>query len=285
MIQRLNFINIILVFLLFLFPFQSYTYDHEITQNIGLYISSQYKPSIPYFKNFIIEENSHKTVELMGLANDVTHVTEHVLKNNTKFNTPYSAKFRNSLISLSGAVGYYSGQGLRLEIEGSYENFDVANCKNCVAKDANRYLALTRSKEHPNFYPKQANAYSSYYTLMKNNGISIVSAMINSCYDISFSNAKTSFYACAGIGGDFITLFETMYIKFAYQGKLGISYLISPSISIFASGYYHKVVDNTFKNLHVKYIYKLKDSPNITTAIAKLRIGYLGSEVGIRFVF
>nr|AAK28686.1 major outer membrane protein P30-14 [Ehrlichia canis] len=289
MLQRLNFINIILAFLLLLFPFQSFTlyiHDHEITQNVGLYISSQYKPSIPYFKNFLIEENSHKTVELMGLANDVTHVTEYVLKDNTKFNTPYSAKFRNSLINLSGAIGYYSGQGPRLEIEGSYENFDVASCKNCPVKNANRYIALVRDKKPGNIYPQDhSHSNMSYYTFIKNNGISILSVMINGCYDIAFSNVKISPYVCAGIGGDFITLFETMHIKFAYQGKFGISYLVSPSISIFANGHYHKVMDNVFKNLHVKYIYKLQDAPTITSARAKLRIGYFGSEVGVRFVF
>ncbi|CEI84728.1 Major outer membrane protein P30-14 [Ehrlichia minasensis] len=291
MVQRFNSINIILVFLLLLFPFQSFTlyiHDHEVTQNVGMYISSQYKPSIPYFKNFIIEENSHQSVELMGLANDVTHVTKHILKDNTKFNVPYIAKFRNSLINLSGAVGYHSGQGPRLEIEGSYENFDVANCKNCAA-DANRYFALARNKDHSNSHPKShqtiSNGYLSHYTIMKNNGISIASVMLNGCYDFSFNNVKISPYVCAGIGGDFITLFETMHIKFAYQGKFGISYLISPSVSIFASGHYHKVADNIFKNLHVKYIYGLYESPNITSAIAKLRIGYFGSEVGVRLVF
>ena len=300
MVQRFNFINIILVFLLLLFPFQSFTlyiHDHEVTRNVGMYISSQYKPSIPYFKNFIIEENSYhipvKFAGLMGLANDVTHATEHILKNNQTFNVPYIAKFRNSLINLSGAVGYYSGQGPRLEIEASYENFDAANCKNCAA-DANRYFALTRNKDENNTYPKSDQTQSgsdsivkkfSHYTIMKNNGISIASVMLNGCYDFSFNNVKISPYVCAGIGGDFITLFETMHIKFAYQGKFGISYLISPSVSIFVSGHYHKVADNTFKNLHVKYIYALQEAPNITSAIAKLRIGYFGSEVGVRFVF
>ncbi|KJV63477.1 MULTISPECIES: P44/Msp2 family outer membrane protein [Ehrlichia] len=291
MVKKLNFVNAVLALLLFLFPFQSFTISIDndiITQRVGLYISGQYKPSIPYFKNFSVAENN-KIVDLAGLNTGVTYITEAILQDNTKFNIPYIAKFKNNFTNFSSAIGYYSGQGLRLELEGSYGNFDVVNCKNCTVKDASRYFALVREKEANQFYPKTHSngdsSKTSYYTFMKNNGISIASVMMNSCYDFSFSNLKISPYVCVGIGGDFIEFFEATYIKFACQGKIGINYTISPSISIFTDGYYHKVINNQFKNLHVKYPYILKDSPKITFATAKLNIGYFGGEVGMRFIF
>ncbi|AHX05151.1 surface antigen family protein [Ehrlichia chaffeensis str. Liberty] len=296
MTKKFNFVNIILTFLLFLFPLKSFTTyadDNAIFQKIGLYISGQYKPSIPYFKNFSVEENNNSTpLDLIGLQTNVTHITEYILQDNTKFNTHYNAKFKNNFINFSSAIGYYSGQGPRLEIESSYGNFDVVNCKNCTVKDANRYFALVREKDSTNFYPKThesslspPNSKKSSYTLMKNNGVSVASVIINGCYDFSFNNAIISPYICIGVGGDFIEFFEVMHVKFAYQSKVGISYPISPSITIFADGYYHKVINNQFKNLHVKYPYPLKDSPTITSATAKLNIEYFGGEVGMRFIF
>ncbi|AHX03235.1 surface antigen family protein [Ehrlichia chaffeensis str. Heartland] len=297
MTKKFNFINVILTFLLFLFPLKSFTIhadNNAIMQKIGLYISGQYKPSISYFKNFSVEENNNNTaLDLIGLKSDVTCITEHILQDNTKFNTHYIAKFKNNFINFSSAIGYYSGQGPRLEIESSYGDFDVVNYKNYAVQDVNRYFALVREKDSSNFSPKphessqlsHNNPKKSFYTLMKNNGISVASVIINGCYDFSFNNTAISPYVCIGVGGDFIELFEVMHLKFAYQSKIGISYPISPSITIFADGHYHKVINNQFKNLHVKYPYPLKDSPTITSAIAKLNIKYFGGEVGMRFIF
>nr|ABO36246.1 Omp-1-6 [Ehrlichia ewingii] len=297
--KKIYSINVILVFTLLLLSIQSFAISIDnniIDQNLGLYLSAQYKPSISHFKNFSVQE-VNKKVDLIALKNDVTHITEEILKDPTNFNTHYSAKFKNSFTGFSGAVGYYSAQGPRLEVEGFYENFDITDCSNCTINDANRYLALAREKDNNQVQPKahdssstdsnnsSNNTKKSYFTFMKNNGISIASVMINGCYDFSLNNIKISPYVCAGIGGDFIEFFEVMHIKFSYQGKLGVSYLISPSISLFVDGYYHSVINNKFKNLHVTYAYILKDSPTITSAIAQLNIGYFGGEVGLRFVF
>ncbi|ABD44678.1 major outer membrane protein OMP-1U [Ehrlichia chaffeensis str. Arkansas] len=295
MTKKFNFVNVILTFLLFLFPLKSFTTyanNNTITQKVGLYISGQYKPSIPHFKNFSVEEND-KVVDLIGLTTDVTYITEHILRDNTKFNTHYIAKFKNNFINFSSAIGYYSGQGPRLEIESSYGDFDVVNYKNYAVQDVNRYFALVREKNGSNFSPKphetsqpsDSNPKKSFYTLMKNNGVFVASVIINGCYDFSFNNTTISPYVCIGVGGDFIEFFEVMHIKFACQSKVGISYPISPSITIFADAHYHKVINNKFNNLHVKYSYELKNSPTITSATAKLNIEYFGGEVGMRFIF
>ena len=291
--KKIYFISVVSVFSFLLLPIQSFTLstdnNNTVNQNFGLYLSGQYKPGISHFKNFSIKETT-KDVHLFALKNDVTNTTkEALIKAPENFNRPYTAQFKNSFTSFSGAVGYHSNQRLRLELEGSYEKFDIVSCKNCAVKDANKFFALARGTETSNNQPKNNESQGleknkkSFFTFMKNNGISIASVMINGCYDLS-NNTKISSYVCGGIGGDFIEFFDLMHVKFSYQGKLGISYLISPSTSLFVDGYYHRVINNKFKNLHVTYAYPLKDQPTTTSAIAQVNIGYFGGEVGLRFI-
>ncbi|MGN7618834.1 MAG: P44/Msp2 family outer membrane protein [Ehrlichia sp.] len=79
--------------------------------------------------------------------------------------------------------------------------------------------------------------------------------------------------------------FDALHVKFAYQGKLGISYELSSRISVFADGYYHKVIGDQFKNLNVNHVVELDTFPKATSAVATLNIGYFGGELGVRFVF
>ena len=117
---------------------------------------------------------------------------------------------------------------------------------------------------------------------MKNTGLSILSIIINGCHDFSIDELKISPYICAGIGINAIEFFDALHIKFAYQGKIGVSYPLANSIRLFSNGYYHKVVGNKFKNLEVIHVGNLHHSPWYTSAIATLNIGYFGVEVGIK---
>ncbi|MGN7618832.1 MAG: P44/Msp2 family outer membrane protein [Ehrlichia sp.] len=238
-------------------------------------------------KNFSVRE-AGRDVELIALKSDVTPARD-VLEDPVNFNTYYSAKFKDSFASFSAAIGYHSCRGPRLEIEGSYENFGITNCRDCTVNDSNKYFALARGKELGAIQPKShegsGNSKKSFFTFMENNGISVASVMVNGCYDFSFDGTGISPYICAGVGGDFIEFFEIMHVKFSYQGKLGVSYLISPSISLFVDGYYHSIMNNEFKNLHVMYVHALRDSPTVTSAVAQLDIRYFGGEVGLRFIF
>ncbi|AAZ68935.1 P44/Msp2 family outer membrane protein [Ehrlichia canis] len=277
----------ILICLAACLPIQSFSESSNVTYNTkhtGLYISGLYKPSVSHFSDFSIKETYTNTEALFGLKQDISSIlrNKETTQYNNNFNVPYTAKFQDDFASFSIAVGYIANNGPRIEIEGSYEEFDVKNPGNYTTIDAHRYIALAREKT--SYYlssPKE-----NKYVIIKNNGISIVSIIINGCYDISLNDSKVSPYICTGFGGDFIEFFSAIRFKFAYQGKIGISYSLSSNIILFTDGYYHKVINSQFKNLNVEHVVnELTTDPKVTSATAFLNIEYFGGEFGLKFIF
>ena len=86
--------------------------------------------------------------------------------------------------------------------------------------------------------PSNTNSNTGY-TILKNNGITIISNMINLCYEKQRNNLTP--YICFGIGGDFIEIFDTTKIKVAYQGKFGINYSLTSRVSLLVGRQYHKL--------------------------------------------
>ncbi|AHX05150.1 outer membrane beta-barrel domain protein [Ehrlichia chaffeensis str. Liberty] len=252
------------------------SHNHIRTNTGGIYITGQYRPGVSHFTNFSVKETTTDTKVLVSYKKEQTSID---LTAHSNFNGIYTVKFQDNAASFSGAIGYSYTEGLRLEVEGSYETFDVKDPKDYSAKDAFRFFALAR----PTSSTPPIENYK--YTVMKNNGLSVASIMINGCYDLSFNNVVVSPYICAGIGEDFIEFFDTLHIKFAYQGKLGISYYLSPKINIFADGYYHRVIGNKFKNLNVNHVVELTDFPKPTSAVATLNVAYFGGEAGVKLTF
>ncbi|WDM85428.1 P44/Msp2 family outer membrane protein [Ehrlichia sp. JZT12] len=124
------------------------------------------------------------------------------------------------------------------------------------------------------------------HTVMRNDGLAISSNMINVCYDFLLDQLPALPYICGGIGVDAIEFFDALHIKLASQIKLGITYLLSSNINLFIDGYYHRVIgNNKFKNLKVQHVAELHDAPKVTFAVATLNVGYIGGEVGVRFIF
>ncbi|AHX04310.1 P44/Msp2 family outer membrane protein [Ehrlichia japonica] len=250
--------------------------NHNIEGNTsGIYVAGQYRPGVSHFTNFAVKETNNTTKQLVRYKKDATSIA---LATNTNFQDSYTVKFQDNVTGFSGAIGYSYPDGLRFEIEGSYEKFDVKDPKDSSLKDAFRFFAVARNMN-------SNNPETGKYTVMKNNGMYITSIMINGCYNLSFNNLVVSPYICAGIGEDFIEFFDTLHIKFAYQGKLGIDYHLSSKINIFANGYYHKVIGNKFKNLNVNHVVALTQFPKVTSAVATLNVAYLGGEAGVRFIF
>ncbi|QGR02929.1 P44/Msp2 family outer membrane protein [Ehrlichia ruminantium] len=241
----------------------------------GIYFTGQYKPGISNFTNFSAKETNFNTTKLARLKKDAK--PENLLGSADNFVDTYSVKFQNNIISFSGIIGYTTPQGIRLEIEGAYESFDVKSPEGYSSDSAYyRYFALVRSMNKEK--PKE-------FTVMKNNGLSVTSIMLNGCYDFRLNDLPLSPYVCAGIGEDFIEFFDTLHIKLAYQGKVGLNYYLSPKISLFVDGYYHHIIGNQFKNLHIHHSIELSDFPKSSSAVATLDIGYFGGEVGARFIF
>ncbi|CEI84731.1 Surface antigen msp4 [Ehrlichia minasensis] len=278
--KKIFLLGSILVCLAAYLPIQSLSESNNVTYNTkhtGLYISGQYKPSVSHFSDFSVKETYVNTEALFGLKQYINSIllSNIITQQDGNFNVPYTPKFQDSFASFSVAVGYIAHHGPRIEVEGSYEEFDVKNPGNYTTTDAHRYIALASKKD--------AQLYK--YVIIKNNGISVVSIIINGCYDIALNDSKILPYICAGFGGDFIEFFSAIRFKFAYQGKIGISYPLSSNTILFADGYYHKVISSQFKNLNVENVITDLAEFKATSAIASLNIEYLGGEFGLKFIF
>nr|ACR33115.1 major antigenic protein 1-2 [Ehrlichia ruminantium] len=263
----------------------SETINNNIKTHYAIYISGQYKPSVSHFSNFSVNETNTDIQNLVATKQDISSLDiDTVLKEPSNFNHPYTTEFQNNNISFGGAIGYYSTEGTRIELEGSYEFFDVKDPSGYKPHDAYRYFALARDMNRKkSFEPKKQIGLRTNYTVMRNNGLFISSVILNGCYDFSINELKISPYMCVGIGINAIEFFDALHLKLAYQGKFGISYPISNNIKLFADGYYYKVTDNKFKNLKVIYVADLNNTPLVTSAIATLNVEYFGGEIGIRF--
>ncbi|MGN7618837.1 MAG: P44/Msp2 family outer membrane protein [Ehrlichia sp.] len=242
-----------------------------------LYISGQYKPGISHFSGFSVKEANVATAQLVGLGYTVS---TNIINSNSSFSIPYKVTFQDSIISFSAAMGYFDSNGPRVELEGSYKKFDVTDPEIYKERDAHRYFAVAREITDPGGSPKNKK-----FTVMRNGGISIASVIFNGCYDVPLNISGMSPYICVGIGGDFIEFFDVLHIKPACQGKLGISYSLSPKSSLFIGGYYHKVIGKQFNNLSVQHVVELDTRPSIASVVATLNVGYFGGEIGMRLIF
>ena len=270
----------VLICLVSLLPTQSFSVSNN-NKSFGLYFTGQYKPSIPHFTNFSVKEANVETKQLFRLKHNATSIPTDI-KISSNFTVLYSETFQENIVSFSGAVGYLPPEGPRVEIEGSYEKFDIKNPKNDLIKDAFRYIALAR--EVSSSSPQ--TLFNNKYVIMRNDGISIISIILNLCYDFFINKSSTtSPYICAGFGGNFIELFNSVRPKFAYQGKLGINHPLSSNVILFVDGYYHKVMGNKFKHLSVQHIFDDSTAPKATSAIATINIEYFGAELGLKFIF
>ena len=261
----------------------------------GLYISGQYKPSVSVFSNFSVKETNVHTKHLIALKQDVdsvdidnTSATKGISLTDN-FTIPYTAEFQDNHTNCNGSIGYSFAEGPRIEIELSYEKFDVKNPGGYTTKDAYRYFALAREIDLNSFKPYNLTEPSPagiHYVVMKNDGLSILSNIVNICYDFSLSDLPpVSPYLCGGIGINAIEFFDALHVKFAYQSKAGVSYQLLRKINLFIDVYYYQVTSNKFKNLKVQHVNELKDNPKVTSAVATLDIAYFGSEAGVRIIF
>ncbi|WP_155638049.1 P44/Msp2 family outer membrane protein, partial [Anaplasma phagocytophilum] len=119
--------------------------------------------------------------------------------------------------------------------------------------------------------------------------VSSTSVMVNACCDVLSKNLRVVPYACVGLGGNFVGVVDGHSTpKLAYRLKAGLSYQLSPEISAFAGGFYHRVVgDGVYDDLPAQ---RLADDITLAahtknTAVASFVMRYFGGEFGIRFAF
>ncbi|MGN7618833.1 MAG: P44/Msp2 family outer membrane protein [Ehrlichia sp.] len=205
--KKFTIVGAVLVSILSFLPVESFSAsannNAENDDIAGLYIAGQYRPGISNFTGFGAKEANVVTQKLLTVKKDASGGLESILKSSSNFSEPYIAKFQDNMVSFSGVIGYSYPEGLRLEVEGSYEKFDVKDPKNCSVKDAFRHLALARVVD-------SGHAKDKKYTVMRNDGLSITSVLINGCYDFTFDGLMVSPYVCLGIGGRFYRIFLTL---------------------------------------------------------------------------
>ncbi|RZB12271.1 P44/Msp2 family outer membrane protein, partial [Ehrlichia minasensis] len=218
----------------------------------NFYISGKYMPTASHFGTFAAKEEQSSTDLLVGL--DQRKTSNDLRDASTQYNFKvqnYSYKYQNNpFLGFAGAIGYSIGNS-RIELEVSYETFDLKNPGNNYANDSHKYCALSHQKHECNEGKSGTwyTAKSGNFVLLKNEGLLDVSFMLNACYDITTERMPFSPYICAGIGTDAISMFETTHNKISYQGKLGFNYTVNSRVSVFAGGHFHRVVDNKFKGI------------------------------------
>ncbi|SBO14429.1 Major surface antigen 4 precursor [Anaplasma phagocytophilum] len=119
--------------------------------------------------------------------------------------------------------------------------------------------------------------------------VSSTSVMVNACYDLLTEGLGVVPYACVGLGGNFVGVVDGHITpKLAYRLKAGLSYQLSPEISAFAGGFYHRVVgDGVYDDLPAQRLVDDTSPAGRTkdTAIANFSMAYVGGEFGVRFAF
>ena len=287
----LNFIISLSILLLPEFAFSVYQ-DNNID---GSYITIKYQPTISHFKNFHITETDFNSAEPVGLDKAATNTGFSILNDNYNFSMPRQTdsykSYKNDLLGLGLSIGLLV-RSFRVEFEGSYKSFDTKRLAHYQSKEGHKYFAIPRHLLH-GFMPLKETSTAGYnqgYIIAKNNGISIISNIINLCRETKYKSFTP--YVCLGIGGDFIEIFDVTRIKFAYQGKVGISYPITSNLVLSINGQYHKVIGDKFKLLPVFLPVSLKNSigTNVyeqpdATALLTLNLEYFSSEIGLSFVF
>ncbi|UTO56846.1 P44/Msp2 family outer membrane protein [Neoehrlichia mikurensis] len=79
-------------------------------------------------------------VENPGATNTPSEVSKFIQKPDN-FKGFYKPTYNNSFAGFSGLIGYSTPNGVRLELEGSFENFELKNSNKCTLKNAYKYFA------------------------------------------------------------------------------------------------------------------------------------------------
>ncbi|RZB12266.1 P44/Msp2 family outer membrane protein [Ehrlichia minasensis] len=259
------------------------SYSNSVHSMHGnFYIAGKYMPGVPHFGVFSAEEEKENTTRVFGLKEnwDGSAISTKSPDNIFIFQN-YLFKYQsNKFLGFAGAIGYSVGRP-RIEFEVSYETFDVKNPGDNYANDAHRYYALSRCD-----YGEcdDMSGAKDKFVFLINEGLLDISFMTNVCYDITAEKMPFSPYICAGIGADLIHMFETTSSKISYQGKLGLAYPISAESSVSFGIYFHKIVNDKFKNIPAMVPIDSKIiGPQFTTVT--LNVCHFGLELGGRFNF
>ncbi|KJV69415.1 P44/Msp2 family outer membrane protein [Candidatus Neoehrlichia procyonis] len=252
------------------------TSDVDKLHGIGnFYVSAFYNPTLSQIRDFTIAEPGSLTKVVLGYKKDANTIA---LSTHSNFNVKnFEYHFNNNILfALSGAAGYAVGDGLRIEFEVGYEQFNTKGGGDYIHEDAHKFCALSREN----------NISDQRYVTVKIDAITTVSLMMNACYDLISSNTSITPYLCAGIGSNIVNVTQSYLTpKLAYKIKAGLNYPLIPEASISVGVFYHSILDTEYKSLPVYHPSSLSTAPMYTNATAKFGFSYFGGEIGVRFMF
>ncbi|UTO55929.1 P44/Msp2 family outer membrane protein [Neoehrlichia mikurensis] len=89
----------------------------------------------------ILALKADAAAENVAGANNVPSEVSKFIQKPDNFKGFYKPTYNNSFAGFSGLIGYSTPNGVRLELEGSFENFELKNSNKCTLKNAYKYFA------------------------------------------------------------------------------------------------------------------------------------------------
>lgn len=244
--------------------------DSGSVMNGSFYVSGSYSPAFPSITSFDIRESGKEVsyIKSYSKAANALDIAAHANFNQAG----HTFKFAKSLLtSFEGATGYAMG-GARVEIEAGYKKFVSVADGDYKHADAHNYVGIGRADVYD----------ANNYFVMKIDSVTDTSVMLNACYDVMHTDLPVSPYVCAGLGASFVEIAKHAISKFAYQGKVGVSYQLTPEISLVAGGYYHGLFDEQYDNIPASNRVGIVGE---AAANVKANIANYGFNLGARFAF
>ncbi|QJC27908.1 major surface antigen 4 [Anaplasma platys] len=250
--------------------------NHDATSDVGgvmngsFYVSGNYSPTFPSITSFDIRESGRDSSSVKSYSK--TAPTLNISQPENFNQEGHTFKFaKNLLTSFEGAAGYAMG-GARVEVEAGYKKFAATSDVDYKHADAHQFVGIGRE---PVF------ADGNYF-VMKIDSITDISVMLNACYDVMHTDLPVSPYVCAGLGASFVDIANQTTSKLAYKGKVGVSYQLTPEISLIAGGFYHGLFDEKFENIPANNRVNFAGE---ALATVKANIASYGFNLGARFAF
>ncbi|MGN7661620.1 MAG: P44/Msp2 family outer membrane protein [Anaplasma sp.] len=236
----------------------------------SFYIAGSYSPAFSSISSFDVREAGRASSYVFGYSKDVDTLDVGI-HGHFGLKRPQYKFTKNLLASFDSAVGYSLG-GARVELEASYRKFATVAEGDYKYTGAHELVAISR----------EAVLTANNYFVLKVDSLTNVSVMLNGCYDVLHADLPFSPYVCAGMGASFVDIAKHVTTKLAYRGKVGISYQLTPDISLTAGGYYHGIFDESFDNIPASNNVSF---PGEAKASVKAHVADYGFNLGARFSF
>ncbi|MEH0831772.1 P44/Msp2 family outer membrane protein [Anaplasma bovis] len=236
----------------------------------SFYVSGSYSPAFPAIASFDVREADKEASYIKSYGKNLTVLNISDPLNFSQDGHPF--KFAKSLLtSFDGATGYAIG-GARVEVEASYKKFNTLAEGEYKNNDAPNLAAVVRDPviTADNFF------------VLNIDKITDISVMLNACYDVLHTDLPVSPYVCAGLGASFVDIAKHVTGKFAYRGKVGVSYQLTPEISLIAGGYYHGIFDESYEGIPASNHVRVEGDAK---ANIKANIANYGFNLGAKFTF